>query len=256
MLTERKELPFMIHAEFAWTDPTPPSLDCFLSHFDELAEHYGALANECREFASELRGRITRGRKPTKAQFQRAIRIGCQLGSEDVSSHPNPPQPLVDLGRAADKLYFDAIRLAGEQVWDEIAQTWAAPDEIAKRKAGTWGPTASIAEPAKADPLADAVAIARSAALEDIDWSREPLTEREAAARKRWLQKKLEMPNDDGHVAIRMVDLVLTLRGHHAASDLKEAYETINRRQNQELQRRERAEFEEIATELDGEVAS
>ena len=41
------------------------------------------------------------------------------------------------------------------------------------------------------DALSQAVAIARSASGDDVDWSREPLTDREAKLRRVWLERQL-----------------------------------------------------------------
>lgn len=109
--------------------------------------------------------------------------------------------------------------------------------------------------PAPADPVAEAVAIARSARAQDIDWSQEPLTDRERKVRALFLERA------DPFTLLRInIELLLRrVRGRREllpASDLQAALDR-NRREAKELRRaRDNGTFREIGDEIDGEEAA
>ena len=241
-----------VHGDAAWRNPAPPSLGCFAGHLGDLADRYAQLAGECRDVHDAVRSRIAANRKPTKALLRLARRIGCQIGSEDIADHASPPPVLRDIAKIGDALYFDAIRLDGSTVWD--GESWGAAEDVAARKVGTGGPKSEPTPEEKpvqrVDALSAAVAIARSLSLHDIDWGREPLTEREAAVRKRWLDKQV----DDTYLSIKLESMVKSRRINRlrVASDLAAAFdESVQIRENEKAEE-QRREFAEIADELDG----
>lgn len=94
-----------------------------------------ALAEECSEFRAELAEQIARGQTLTDRQLKTARRIACQVGTEDVDNHPDAPTALLELAEAGDDLYFDAIRLSGELVWDEEERAWGDASDVVQRAA-------------------------------------------------------------------------------------------------------------------------
>src|SRR5580658_6734713 len=108
-----------MHHDRSFADPTEPEFSCFLSHFEALAERYTLLAAECRQVKADFADRIERGLTLNEQQFALAIRIACQIASEDVNNHPDPPRALEELAEAGDDLYIDALRLSGQMIWDE-----------------------------------------------------------------------------------------------------------------------------------------
>ncbi len=94
--------------------------------------------------------------------------------------------------------------------------------------------------------------IARSASGTEIDWEREPLNQREAKIRKRWLERQLADP---------LRRLVLKFKtdtlGHKVASDLAAALkemEALDALEALERDQRLRDEYSDVADELDGRV--
>jgi hypothetical protein len=241
-----------VHGDAAWRDSAPPSLDCFAGHLGDLADRYTQLAGECRDLHDAVRLRIAAGRKPTKAQLRLTLRIGCQISTEDINDHADPPLALREIAEIGDALYFDAIRLDGSTVWD--GDSWGDAKFVAARKAGTSGPKPEPPpeeKPARpVDALSAAVAIARSASLKEVDWGREPLTEREAAVRTRWIEKQLA-----DRCNRRLLESKVVLRrlgGKPVASDLAAADAEARRIDAENEAAEQLAELTEVADELDG----
>jgi hypothetical protein len=193
-------------------------------------------------------------RKPTKAQLRLTFRIGCQIGTEDIKDHAHAPRVFREIAKIGDALYFDAIRLDGSTVWN--TDSWESAEQVAARKAGTLAPnpehlpTERPIQPV--DALSAAVAIARSASVQDIDWGFEPATEREAAIRKAWIGKQLADPYKRRHL-MHIVDMRL-IGEECIADDLWDAYTEAKRLGDQDEADERRREFAQVADELDGRV--
>ena len=104
------------------------------------------------------------------------------------------------------------------------------------------------------DVLAQADSIARSASGENVDWSREPLSERECAIRARYIKNHLGSLL--GCIGLGRKAEALRLRQKPIASDLAAADVKAAAILKQDHLDGEREEFREIANELDGEAAS
>jgi hypothetical protein len=104
-------------------------------------------------------------------------------------------------------------------------------------------PTAPAA-PALPDPIAAAVAIVRSARGEDIDWSREPLTERERRIRAVYLE---------GVSIFKLIALEMHLFsiGKEIASDLRAARDRAQREADEHSDARDRKRLREAAETVD-----
>jgi hypothetical protein len=107
-----------------------------------------------------------------------------------------------------------------------------------------------------ADPIAAAVAIARSARAEDIDWSKEPLTERERKVRALFLARTNQLKI----LALECDLRIRRLEGDRLAkpaSDLQAAIDTYERRRHERQQAENRAEMKRIGDAIDaGEEAA
>ena len=115
------------------------------------------------------------------------------------------------------------------------------------------------AMPTSARVLSDAVAIARSAAGVDVDWTREPLTERERAVRQRWLDRQLEDVHGRGGRRLIAADAaahadILSGQATRCASDFQAAYDEATRIWDEARTQECRAEFLDIADEIDDEI--
>lgn len=102
------------------------------------------------------------------------------------------------------------------------------------------------------DALQQATALIRSASGDNIDWAREPLTERERSIRQRWIDRRLD--GGVGFITIRCEVRALRRSGAAVASDLASAYEKASAMLEQYSKERDRAEFQDIARELDDEA--
>jgi len=103
---------------------------------------------------------------------------------------------------------------------------------------------------AKADAVAQATAIARSASGTEVDWSREPLNERERKIRARWLEENLK--TSIGCSIITLTEITHWCRGH-AACDLTAAAKRAKSLSEATDQVERQRVFQDIADELDRE---
>lgn len=133
---------------------------------------------------------------------------------------------------------------------------WVTPSE-ADAELALEAETPTECEAPTMDALAEATRIARSTALVDVDWSREPLTERERRVRARWIERQLETAL--GRIALRCRLTALRLRALNGigavGSDIAAADAQAHVLDRAEGVLDERAEFEDIADELDEEDA-
>jgi len=111
---------------------------------------------------------------------------------------------------------------------------------------------ATSAEPVAVNAFNEAAAIARSAAGEELDWSREPLTERERQLRALWIKKHLEHRWSLGASMIDSKISFLRLRGKPIPSDLAAAAPLAAQREKELRAAEQRADLQDLADELDG----
>lgn len=113
---------------------------------------------------------------------------------------------------------------------------------------------ARIAREAAA-PLTQAAEIARSAAIAnsnaglDIDWSREPLSDRERRVRRAYLDK--HMDNHHGRLLVIADELVVRLERRSVGSDLREAASAARVLNSASHAAVELEKWKQIAAELD-----
>jgi hypothetical protein len=100
------------------------------------------------------------------------------------------------------------------------------------------------------DAVAQAVSIARSASGTQVDWTREPLTERERKIRQRWLGNRLNTA-----LGRFQVSLLHNLYWRRSASDLVAAAEQACALGESQRRCVDQREFQEIADDLDRETS-
>jgi hypothetical protein len=99
--------------------------------------------------------------------------------------------------------------------------------------------------------LAQATRVAQSAALTRLDWSREPLTDRERRARERWIQRKMATHMGRWNLASKACSV--RLEHGRIGNDLAAAVAVSDAMLKQESAERERRELEALVEEIDAE---
>jgi hypothetical protein len=152
----------------------------------------------------------------------------------------------------SDRAKYYAAKLAGLSRYDRNALLEAVFPSTARRSDPAPSPTPGAIF-ANVDVVGQAVALVRSAACEDVDWTCEPLTESEAKVRQRYLERRLGSPL--GPLVLRLEARALELRGKSVASDLAKALREASQRIDADDRARKCQELLEIRDELDDEAA-
>jgi len=103
--------------------------------------------------------------------------------------------------------------------------------------------------PVAIDAVEQATQILRSARGEEVDWSREPLTERERRLRAKWIEEHLADPMLT--IALDCHARDIRLRRKPVASDLAAAAEEAQRIFEREREERDRDDWQRLSAELD-----
>jgi len=161
------------------------------------------------------------------------------------------PITATEIGRAVNSKSFHAgayaRRLLGldiyapkDAIWNALHSPWPVivpPVVVPAAVEPPWPPF---------DALAAATSIARSAAVvEEIDWTREPLTEREAAVRARMIEKHT------GDLWSLAIESEIFGKGGLPASDIARAVTSIYDRSARNHADQKRKEVEEAIADLD-----
>lgn len=195
-------------------------------------------AKQLRQEADHLE-RLSRRLQRDRESSQDIIRWDLYRAFEQCAYTRQAIRQILEIAPDADK---DTVY---ERLFSEPQQrtqtTLAVENELTMQP-----PSLPIFAPASiADPLADAIAIARSAAGEVIDWTREPLTDMERRMRQRWIEKQLEFLPLISHVANDLRRLGIPL-----PKDLADGEQAEAAYYKRNAAERRREEIDQIRTEL------
>jgi len=126
--------------------------------------------------------------------------------------------------------------------------SWLAPSRVtvADNEATKSVRTPDVAQAPAA--LTDAIAIARSAAGEELDWSREPLTDMERRMRACWIDNNLK--THVGPYSIRSLVAKTRCLGQEIAADLLAAHDEATRMVNDDKEQQRRDELRILRDQL------
>jgi hypothetical protein len=118
-----------------WETPEPLSFDCLLEHLKAAVDGLTRFAAEYQQLHDEIEERLSHGSRLTDKQLETIRRIGGWLDADDLKDYNNAPKALAKVAGANDDLYFDALRLSGEILWDDAEKNWVDTGDLAQRDA-------------------------------------------------------------------------------------------------------------------------
>jgi hypothetical protein len=217
---------------------------------------------DCRlkDIAKSLR----RSAKAYRREADKAEKLADRIETDRLAGQSISQHQLVDAFDLSEHAHYSICKLAGTERWHQRREFIHAlyPQvypQMQKPEAAVAREAVAAVDIASADVLAQATAVARSVAGEEIDWSREPLTERERKIRKRFLENALRHRDGPESVAglcdLSITRLDLLRKQKMPASDLREALEERDRRFAADRETESISRYREIADELDDEAA-
>jgi hypothetical protein len=199
-----------------------------------------------------LARQLRRAAVDARRKAEKMDRLADRINADLAAGHPLDPNFVLKAIGFTWRAQRPAAQLTGVDQWaDERDFVHAVfPPRVVQHEA-----TPTAAPPAPIDPIAQATAIVRSASCEEIDWSLEPLTERERLIRQAYLERVM-MAKDWRRAGLKLdvLQLDLICKRESPASDLQAALDEYNRRCDVDRREVDRREMRAIADEVDAQA--